>query len=157
MCYAVLLLMACGSISYSSLLRKANNSDKNIVLLFIYQIPSSRIQEILNSNNKEISVTNELKNIAQKQGLEIAYFKQQQLKRVVYSNQHLGETTTKGLFTDRGRIYVKYGEPDTIIDTDDEKYGKIQTWNYNNSEKSFIFLTNEELNTFKLVNVYDED
>jgi GWxTD domain-containing protein len=32
-------------------------------------------------------------------------------RRIAYANAHFGETE-KGIFTDRGRIYVRYGEPD---------------------------------------------
>jgi GWxTD domain-containing protein len=32
-------------------------------------------------------------------------------RRIAYVNAHYGETV-KGIFTDRGRIYVRYGEPD---------------------------------------------
>jgi GWxTD domain-containing protein len=63
------------------------------------------------------------------------------LKRVEYSNQHFKALGKKGWRTDRGRVFLKYGEPSEI-----ERYpNQIDTkpyeiWYYNEIEGGVIFI-----------------
>jgi hypothetical protein len=63
------------------------------------------------------------------------------LKRVEYSNQHFKALGKKGWRTDRGRVFLKYGEPSEIerfpnqIDTK-----PYEIWYYNEIEGGVIFI-----------------
>jgi GWxTD domain-containing protein len=63
------------------------------------------------------------------------------LNRIQYSNQHFGALGKKGWKTDRGRIFLKYGEPSEIerfpnqIDTK-----PYEIWHYNEIEGGVVFI-----------------
>jgi GWxTD domain-containing protein len=65
-------------------------------------------------------------------------------KRLAYANQHFGLPGRAGWQTDRGRILLQYGAPNTLEQVDsDERSHPYQLWNYNTldgqSAVSFVF------------------
>ncbi len=72
---------------------------------------------------------------------EINEFKKIFFERIDYANQKYRTLTKKGFETDRGRIYVKYGEPDEIERFPNEVNSKpYEIWKYNQIEGSVIFI-----------------
>jgi len=154
----IMLFVSCSSISYVSLYKNAQTSlTKNIVLSLLYQVPSERIKQIIDSDNSQILQQKEIERISARQSIHPNMFKKNQLQRIQYANTLYSEQLKKGMFTDRGRIYIKYGEPTAILDMNDKTLGKTQKWNYSELNKTFVFLYNEDHYTYKLYNVQDED
>lgn len=68
-------------------------------------------------------------------------FKREYFRRVKYANDHFSTFQKKGWLTDRGRVYIMYGEPSEI-----ERYpNQVDTkpheiWTYNSLEGGVIFV-----------------
>jgi GWxTD domain-containing protein len=81
-------------------------------------------------------------------------FYQQYQDRVLYCNDHFRSPYRKGWKSDRGRVYIKYGQPDNIerhaSDSDRKPY---EVWNYDNlqSGAQFIFIDRGGFNNYDLV------
>ncbi len=56
-----------------------------------------------------------------------------------------------GYATDRGKIFIKYGEPDSIKREYTERDNIIELWNYKNINKTFIFNDISGIGNFTLV------
>lgn len=154
----VILFVSCASVSYSSIYK--NNKDsvsRNILLLLIYQVPSERIQEIIDNENRQILLQKEIERVAQRNQIDISLFKRTQLQRVQQVNTMYSEQLKRGMFTDRGRIYIKYGEPQSIMESTDSALGTIQKWVYSEPTKTFIFIYNSENYSYRLYNMHDEE
>lgn len=124
----------------------------------MYNVQSERLSEILQKSGqeKESAFLSEVKNIAAKYEIEVSLYKKQQITRVALANSQYGEMLKKGMFTDRGRIYIKYGEPVNILDTDDDNLGKTQKWFYDDGNTIFIFILKEDDGSYRLYNISDE-
>jgi GWxTD domain-containing protein len=63
----------------------------------------------------------------------------------------------RGWETDRGRIFIKYGEPDEI-EVDNYPIGKFptQTWTYYAKQKTFYFYDRSRIGDYKLYNKEEE-
>jgi GWxTD domain-containing protein len=63
---------------------------------------------------------------------EINEFKEAYYERIAYANEHLSSVAAAGWKTDRGRIYIIYGKPDSVATGFDEKETKawIEEWHY---------------------------
>src|SRR6056297_3444732 len=109
-----------GCTSYKTVYKELNDSGDRInYYLLLYRVPSKRIKYILNQSKdkKNLLLKKEIEKIAKK------------LKRIRTANIKYG-TLEKGMFSDRGRIYIKYGEPDSIRTMDDDEYAQIIQWSY---------------------------
>ncbi|MDH7605681.1 MAG: GWxTD domain-containing protein [Melioribacter sp.] len=71
-------------------------------------------------------------------------------RRVDYANENFSTLVYKsGAKTDRGKIYIKYGQPDEILRNYSD--GKvIEIWIYNNINKQFTFVDNSGLGNYML-------
>ena len=56
-----------------------------------------------------------------------------------------------GSKTDRGKIYIKFGKPDTIERDSNIEDKVVETWFYKNLKRSFIFIDYEGTGKFRLV------
>ncbi len=65
-------------------------------------------------------------------------FKEEHYRRIAYSDMHFGWAKVQGWETDRGRIYIFYGPPDSILNkpmvTDSGGSKTAQIWHYNYME-----------------------
>lgn len=57
-----------------------------------------------------------------------------------------------GLRTDRGKVYVKYGEPDKVERSYNQQYQVLEIWKYTDLNKEFVFADITGLGNFTLVN-----
>jgi len=81
------------------------------------------------------------------------------LKRIDYTNEHYSTSkVTKnsrlGWKTDKGRVYIIYGEPDEIKRRPDSQYfGPYEIWEYNQIQGgvSFYFVDEFRTNQWRLV------
>lgn len=76
------------------------------------------------------------------------------LRRVAYANQNYKAQNKDGWRTDRGRIYILYGEPDQVSRVPGESDTKpYQTWSYFNIERGvdFVFVDRLGNGDFQLV------
>jgi len=68
-------------------------------------------------------------------------FKTEYLARVKYSNEKFSSLGRKGMKTDRGRVYILYGQPDQIDrypnSTEKKPY---EIWSYNSIEGGVYFV-----------------
>lgn len=73
-------------------------------------------------------------------------------KRVDYSEMHFRSIGGDGgVKSDRGKIYLKFGEPDSIERYNDS-YGKvIESWFYKSSNKKYLFVDKNGTGTYTLV------
>jgi GWxTD domain-containing protein len=73
-------------------------------------------------------------------------------KRVDYSEIHFKSIGGDGgAKSDRGKIYLKYGESD-ITERYNDSYGKvIESWFYKSSNKKFLFIDKNGTGTYTLV------
>lgn len=82
-------------------------------------------------------------------------YKRDFYERVKYANQHYGNVSRReGWKTDRGRVYVTYGEPSLIERFQNEYYSEpYEIWTYESIENGVIFLFADEegLNIYRLV------
>ncbi len=86
-------------------------------------------------------------------------FRKEYLKRIDYTNEHYSTSkVTKnsrlGWKTDKGRVYIIYGEPDEIKRRPDSQYfGPYEIWEYNQIQGgvSFYFVDEFRTNQWRLV------
>jgi GWxTD domain-containing protein len=57
-------------------------------------------------------------------------FKSEHYRRIVYSNEHFSTERTSGWKTDRGRIYIQWGQPDEVESNKLDAGGRAETWRY---------------------------
>ncbi len=75
-------------------------------------------------------------------------FYMEYLRRIDYSNQNFGALGKKGWKTDRGRIYMKYGEPSEVERYPNQIDSKpYEIWHYNEIEGGVVFVF-ADLTTF---------
>lgn len=81
-------------------------------------------------------------------------FRQMYMQRLSYVNEHFGNSQRPGYKSDRGRIWLTYGEPSEIQRNPVNLGGKPnQTWFYNSLEGGvyFIFVDRNGFGTYDLV------
>lgn len=98
------------------------------------------------------------------------------LDRLAYVNKHFSSQKTEGWQTDRGRIYLKYGEPDEIVKLNTNMYDTdimqdnpqvvytnlgakdFHIWKYRSTPRtSFIFIDSYNNRLFRLIYAGDDD
>ncbi len=73
-------------------------------------------------------------------------------KKVEYANEHFSEMNKEGYYTDRGRIYIKYGEPDEIKHLEsDDLYPEQELWVYYGGGGNKYYFANIEGRGFILI------
>ena len=73
-------------------------------------------------------------------------------RRVDYAEKNfsaLGDS--EGVFSDRGKIYIKYGEPTKIERKYSEKNDILEIWEYSKINKTFIFSDKTGVGNFELI------
>lgn len=84
-------------------------------------------------------------------------FKVEFERRVAYADQFYTTMQTAGHNTDRGEVYVLFGEPTEIIDRPYEAtVGPYEIWNYSNQGHTFAFGDFGKDNTYRLIYSTDE-
>lgn len=73
-------------------------------------------------------------------------------KRVDEADQKYSSAdNTKGSTTDRGEVYIKYGEPDTVNRFSSDDYASVEVWKYSDLGLEFYFADNSGLGNFRLI------
>ncbi|GMR24954.1 MAG: hypothetical protein BMS9Abin39_0227 [Ignavibacteria bacterium] len=62
-----------------------------------------------------------------------------------------GLSKRTGLSTDRGKIYIKFGDPYKIERSSTDLGYIMETWNYNNPKQTFIFIDKQGTGNFVLI------
>jgi len=57
-----------------------------------------------------------------------------------------------GAKSDRGKIYIKFGPPDSIERDTNNDDNVVETWTYKNSQRKFVFIDKEGIGIFTLAN-----
>ncbi|TFH65773.1 MAG: GWxTD domain-containing protein [Candidatus Zixiibacteriota bacterium] len=79
-------------------------------------------------------------------------------RRIRYANQYYSTTNREGWGTDRGMVYIKYGEPDQIERHPFEMDTKpSQIWYYYTQRRTFAFLDSRGDGDYQLQYPYDGD
>jgi GWxTD domain-containing protein len=82
-------------------------------------------------------------------------FYEEHLRRFRYADKHFSISLTQGWRTDRGRIYILYGEPDEIDSYPMEvSRNPMEVWFYFGSGKRFVFVDETGFGDFILVREY---
>ncbi len=73
--------------------------------------------------------------------------------RIDYVNEHYSTiTVSQGIKTDRGKIYLKFGKPDSVERSYSKENEILEIWNYNKLNHQFVFSDKSGLGNFTLVN-----
>ncbi|MGB8437949.1 MAG: GWxTD domain-containing protein [Candidatus Acidiferrales bacterium] len=62
-------------------------------------------------------------------------FKSEHYRRIVYSNEHFSFGSTDGWKTDRGQIYIQWGQPDSVLSNEAGYGGASEIWRYRHLEE----------------------
>lgn len=74
-------------------------------------------------------------------------------KRVDYAELNFRPLASKnGAKSDRGKIYIQFGNPDSTVRFTDEYGRMVETWKYSNPQRSFMFVDKRGNGNFTLVN-----
>jgi GWxTD domain-containing protein len=95
-------------------------------------------------------------------GTPMNEFRDEYYRRIRYANASFSVGTTPGWRTDRGMIYISYGEPDEVerhpFDMDGQLYtGPWQVWYYYNPARRFVFVDSRVTDDYRLQYPYDGD
>jgi len=71
-------------------------------------------------------------------------------RRVRYANRHFGDGM-EGWRTDRGRIYILYGPPDSIERTMDQNMRNYEVWIYEKLQRKFVFAEDSAFGEYRLI------
>jgi GWxTD domain-containing protein len=72
---------------------------------------------------------------------DVSKFRQEYLARIKYSNDHFSAMKKEGWQTDRGRVYILYGQPSYINrNPNTEGLRPYETWDYNELQGGVIFV-----------------
>jgi GWxTD domain-containing protein len=160
--WLLLLLMTFASItactSYVKVYRNLTTEyEKKSFQVMLYWIPSERLEQIFTQapDKRKWMIEKEIEEIAGRQGLPVTAFKNRQIERVRMANMKYG-TYKQGMFTDRGRIYIKYGDPEKIVPGQTDAYGPVETWFYPMYKVEFVFQVDEDHNEYRLTNIKDD-
>ncbi len=58
---------------------------------------------------------------------------------------------TKGSKTDRGKIFIQYGAPDSVNRFSSDEYTSVELWKYTDLNLEFYFADNSGLGNFRLI------
>jgi len=74
-------------------------------------------------------------------------------KRVESANQNFGFTRKQGWKTDRGRVFIVFGPPDRIEQTNPSRYsqGNYEIWYYEELREKFVFYDEYGFGEYRLV------
>ena len=160
--WLLLLLLTFASItactSYVKVYRNLTTEyEKKSFQVMLYWIPSERLEQIFTQapDKRKWMIEKEIEEIAGRQGLPVTAFKNRQIERVRMANMKYG-TYKQGMFTDRGRIYIKYGDPEKIVPGQTDAYGPVETWFYPMYKVEFVFQVDEDHNEYRLTNIKDD-
>jgi len=56
-----------------------------------------------------------------------------------------------GISTDRGRVYIRFGNPDNIERTSNEQGNVVETWTYSKQDMKFVFVDKKGTGSFTLI------
>ena len=87
-------------------------------------------------------------------------FRDEYYRRIRYTNKAFSVGKRPGWRTDRGMIYIQYGEPDDVerhpFDMDGFPYNAPwQVWRYYSTNREFVFVDRRGSNDFELQYPYD--
>ncbi len=81
-------------------------------------------------------------------------FKEEYFRRVSYANEHFRSLGRKGYATDRGRVYITYGQPDDVERYPNEAEARPhELWTYNNIQGGvfFVFVQRSQGSDYELI------
>jgi len=141
--------------SYISVFNNIKPHEKKIFYYLLYRIKPKNMEYLfkLDKNRKIIRYRKIVQKVSNKLNMNVSEYKKMQINRIRKANIRYGKYR-KGMFTDRGRILIKYGEPLSISEKNLEQYGKVLVWQYSNQVefKFSIHSTREN----RLINLSDE-
>ncbi len=138
----VLLLILASCVSYQALYREAETPlDEKMISYLIYWEKPDKIKEItlMPRDRRTVAYKNAIERIASQLGLKVDQFKSRQELRIREANLKFG-SIQRGMFTDKGKIWIKYGEPERIEENVSSEYGTAEVWTYVNPSRTFYFV-----------------
>jgi len=81
-------------------------------------------------------------------------FKEEYFRRVAYTNENFRSLARKGYTTDRGRVYITYGQPDDVERHPNEAEARPhELWTYNNIQGGvfFVFVQRSQGSDYELI------
>ncbi len=78
-------------------------------------------------------------------------FYEEHIRRFEFANERFGTPFSEGWKSDRGRIYIVYGEPDQVETYPHEtSAGATEVWRYNNLGRRFVFVDDTGFGDYRL-------
>ena len=77
---------------------------------------------------------------------------QEYYSRIDYAaNEFISLGKQNGIATDRGRVYIRFGNPDKIERTSNEQGNVVETWIYSKQDMKFVFVDKKGTGSFTLI------
>ena len=134
------ILTAC--VSYQMLYKDAETTlDEKMIGYLLYWEKPDKIKEItlMPRDRRVVAYKNAIERVAAQLGMKVDHFKSQQEQRIREANLKFG-SIQRGMFTDKGKIWIKYGEPDRMEENVSSDYGTADVWTYVNPSRTFAFV-----------------
>lgn len=90
-------------------------------------------------DRRAVAYKNAIERVASQLGMKVDRFKSRQDERIRESNLKFG-SIQRGMFTDKGKIWIKYGEPDRMEENVSSDFGTADVWTYVNPARTFYFV-----------------
>jgi GWxTD domain-containing protein len=71
--------------------------------------------------------------------------------RIDYAAKEFISLEKNGIATDRGRVYIRFGNPDKIERTSNEQGNVVETWIYSKQKLKFVFVDKKGTGSFTLI------
>ena len=140
--FLAVLLFLTSCISYKRLYREAETHlDKKMISYLIYWEKPDKIREItiLPRDRRTVAYKKAIERVASQLGLKVDQFKSRQEQRIREANLKFG-SIQRGMFTDKGKIWIKYGEPERMEENVSSNFGTADVWTYVNPPRTFYFV-----------------
>ncbi|NOY78439.1 MAG: GWxTD domain-containing protein [Calditrichaeota bacterium] len=84
-------------------------------------------------------------------GTEMNELQREYYRRVTYANRHFEVLSQQGWRSDRGRIYILYGPPDSVEHQVDNQSRDYEIWRYNQLKRKFVFFDQSGNGNYRLI------
>lgn len=113
--------------------------------------PNEKVSELLSSDDNKIALYNYWKSVDPTRETNYNEVMCEFYQRIDYSEYHFSTIMgNDGAKSDRGKTYIKFGQPDKIERNTNNEDHIVESWFYNNPKKTFVFIDKDGTGKFNL-------